>query len=116
MEDIEIILTLLIALLYFTFQNVQRRDVQPEEVARDPVHRSASASVDNRKAPVDFLKVPFEASIPVNTTKQAPYTHTQPVPNKKINRILSRYGTWQRAIIMQELIKPYDERTSSLLP
>ena len=105
-------------LIYVTFENIRKRDIPPVEVAENPVpHPSdVSTSVNNYKTPANYSEVPFKATRSVKTMQETPAIPIRPEPKKKVDSRLSKYGTWQKAIIMQELIKPYDDRTPSLLP
>ena len=121
-EDVGLmILYALTILFYFVRRNVKRcDDSQSEDTAHQPPI-GASDEVDSSKPLAGLLKAHTAERTPEIRTKTVPYSPTHPStkpsnatqlsPSSKINRILHRYGTWQRAIIMQELIKPHNGHT-----
>lgn len=121
MEDhFDTLLYLIVGVIYLVFNNAKSSNANKKTVIDTPSkHQQAPTAGTHwpdtwegeaHKAPV--VKNPLA---PTDIKKVSPYPihHTPPQPatqqpsGKKIDRVLRRYSSWKKAVIMAELIQPY---------
>ena len=109
-DNFYINLLIIVGTIFFKFYSskTKSRTTKKEIIPnKDPVYRPMPTINTHRQATkldntLAMQKIsPPKHHVAVDTTTQYP-------PLKKVNRILRRYNHWQKAIIMHELIRPYD--------